>query len=75
MVAAAQKVPDMPPAENKDDKSEKKKVEKEEAKTRRRETFDFDLWSGDSSAAAESKKLPQSEWINWETKVHTDTGQ
>ena len=48
---------------------------REEAKTRRRTKFDFDLWAEDGGATEEEKpKLPNDEWMTEETLIQTSIG-
>jgi len=50
----------------------KKEENKEEAKTRRRTKFDFDLWGDEDSKKNES--LPDKEWVNSEALTQTAIG-
>ena len=52
---------------------EKKEAAKAEAKTRRRTTFDFDLWEDDDKT--KNEKLPDKDWINKEALVQTAIGE
>ena len=48
---------------------------REEAKTRRRTTFDFDLWAEDGGTAEEKKPtLPSDDWLTEETLIQTSLG-
>lgn len=49
---------------------EKREASKAETKTRRRTTFDFDLWADKDS----EEKLPDKEWVNSEALVQTAIG-
>ena len=51
---------------------ETKEAGKEEAKTRRRTKFDFDLWADNDGK--ESKEFPEKDWVNSETMVHSAIG-
>jgi len=55
---------------------EKKEATKAEAKTRRRTTFDFDLWEDEDGKKNEAKddKLPDKDWVNQEALVQTAIG-
>ena len=50
---------------------EKREASKAETKTRRRTTFDFDLWADKDS----EEKLPDKEWVNSEALVQTAIGE
>ena len=55
---------------------EKKEATKAEAKTRRRTTFDFDLWEDeDGKKEAKDDKLPEKDWVNQEALVQTAIGE
>ena len=56
---------------------EKKEAAKAEAKTRRRTTFDFDLWGDEDGKKEETKddKLPDKDWVNQEALVQTAIGE
>ena len=56
---------------------EKKEAAKAEAKTRRRTTFDFDLWGDEDGKKEETKddKLPDKDWVNPEALVQTAIGE
>ena len=55
---------------------ERKEAMKEEAKKRRRTTFDFDLWADDDQKnVTNSAKLPDNEWVNTEAMIHSAIGQ
>ena len=56
---------------------EKKEATKAEAKTRRRTTFDFDLWEDDDNKKDKTKneKLPDKDWVNKEALVQTAIGE
>ena len=55
---------------------ERKEAMKEEAKKRRRTTFDFDLWADDDQKnVTNSAKLPDKEWVNTEAMIHSAIGQ
>merc|ERR1712029_377012 len=45
---------------------------KEEAKTRRRTKFDFDLWGNEEKV--ENEKLPSKDWVNTEAMIHSAIG-
>ena len=48
---------------------------REEAKTRRRTKFDFDLWAENGDSTEEKKeKLPTEDWVNEETMIQTSQG-
>jgi len=51
---------------------EKKESMKEEAKTRRRTKFDFDLWADEDKV--EDEKLPSKDWVNTEAMIHSAIG-
>ena len=51
---------------------EKKEAMKEEAKTRRRTKFDFDLWGNEEKV--EDEKLPSKDWVNTEAMIHSAIG-
>jgi len=55
---------------------EKKEATKAEAKTRRRTTFDFDLWDDEGSKkdGTKNEKLPDKDWVNKEALVQTAIG-
>ena len=56
---------------------EKKEAAKAETKTRRRTTFDFDLWKDEDGKKGETKneKLPDKDWVNQEALVQTAIGE
>ena len=48
---------------------------REEAKTRRRTKFDFDLWAEEGGTTVEEKpKLPSDPWVTEETVIQTSIG-
>merc|ERR1712029_468625 len=51
---------------------EKKEAMKEEAKTRRRTKFDFDLWGNEEKV--EDEKPPSKDWVNSEAMIHSAIG-